>query len=77
MNKGLAFVMVGVLAVIGGAVFAALYIKKKIAREKEMEFDDFDVGVDDEEFEHFFGEDDDEEDVLAEEAAVDEKPDEE
>ena len=71
MNKGLAFILVGILAVIGGAAFAAYYIKKIVEKEKELDFDDFDIGVDDEEFEHFFGDDDDDEDVLSEEAAID------
>ncbi len=59
MNKGLGFLIVGLLAIIGGAAFAALIIKNKLTKEKEIDFDDFDTAVDDEEFEHFFGSDDD------------------
>ncbi|MDR0222841.1 MAG: hypothetical protein LBI38_04825 [Oscillospiraceae bacterium] len=55
MNKGLGILFVGILALIGGAVFAAMFIKKKLTGN-EIDFDDFDTAVDDEEFENFFGE---------------------
>ena len=58
MNKGVGFLILGGLAVLGGVVFAALVIKNKLARRREIDFDDFDEMVDDEEFEHFFGEKD-------------------
>lgn len=61
MNRGLGFLIVGILALLGGAAFAALLIKNKLTRDRDIDFDDFDVAVDDEEFEHFFGENDDEE----------------
>jgi len=58
MNKGLGFLILGVLAILGGAVFAALVIKNKLTREDdEIDFDDYDDVVDDEEMEHFYGED--------------------
>lgn len=61
MNKGLGLLIVGILALLGGAAFAALLIKKKLTKDRDIDFDDFDTAVDDEEFEHFFGEGEDEE----------------
>ena len=52
MFKGLGFLL-GLLVVIGGAVFVAMFIRKKLSGN-EIDFDDFDT-IDDEEFEHFFG----------------------
>ena len=59
MSKGAALLILGGLAVLGGAVFAALVIKNKLARCRDIdfdEFDDFDDFVDDEELKHFLGE---------------------
>ncbi|MDR0197011.1 MAG: hypothetical protein LBI36_02155 [Oscillospiraceae bacterium] len=63
MNKGLGILFVGVLALIGGAVFAALFIKKRLAGN-EVDFDDYDTAVEDEEFEHFFGDSDEKREVI-------------
>lgn len=79
MNKGIGALIVGILAVIGGAAFAALLIKNKLAKKKDdVDFDDFDNAVDDEEFEHFFGDEDETapevEETSAEEATSEEAP---
>ncbi|MDR2558153.1 MAG: hypothetical protein LBC86_01205 [Oscillospiraceae bacterium] len=42
MNKGIGLLILGGLAVIGGAVFAALLIKNKFAGSRNIDFDDFD-----------------------------------
>jgi hypothetical protein len=60
MSKGLGALIIGLLAILGGAAFAALLIKNKFSKRNETEFDDFDTAIDDEEFEHFFGDDEDE-----------------
>lgn len=63
MNKGLVGFLIGLIAVIGGAFVATILLKNKLIQNKEDEEDDFpeydplDDGVDDEEFENFFGED--------------------
>ena len=54
MNKGWFILIIGVVALLAGAVIAALLIRKRLAID-EIDFDDFDVAVDDEEFEHSFG----------------------
>ena len=55
MNKNLIAILIGVIAVLGGALAAFLIIRKKFARD-----DDFDMIGDDEFFDEdeFFGEDD-------------------
>jgi len=53
MSKGLGVLFIAVLALIGGAVFAAFAIRKRIIG-REIDFDDFDTAVEDEEFEQFF-----------------------
>jgi hypothetical protein len=55
MSKGIGLLILGGLAVIGGAIFAALLIKNKLAAERNIDFDDFDDFdlIDDEEFEQF------------------------
>lgn len=53
--KHLGIVLVGILAVIGGAAFAALLIRKKLNRETDIEFDE--DYTDDESFEDFYGDD--------------------
>ena len=59
MSKGVALLILGGLAVLGGAVFAALVIKNKLARCHDIdfdEFDDFDDIMDDEELKKFLDE---------------------
>ena len=59
MSKGIALLILGGLAVLGGAVFAALVIKNKLMGNRDIdfdEFDEFDDVIDDEEFKHFLGE---------------------
>jgi hypothetical protein len=58
MSKSLGLLILGGLAVIGGAIFAALLIRNKLAAERNIDFDDFDDFdlIDDEEFEQFLGE---------------------
>jgi hypothetical protein len=59
MGGKFGFVVLGVLALVGGAVFAVLQIKKRLTNDYGddfYDFDDFDP-VTDEEFEHFFAED--------------------
>lgn len=61
MSKGLGLLIIGGLAVIGGAVFAALLIRNKILRDEEDDFDEFDDFDDfdyddDPGFENYFGE---------------------
>ena len=60
MSKGLGFLILGILAILGGAIFAALVIKNKLRGDREIDFDDFDdfddyEGVIDAELEHFQG----------------------
>ena len=55
MNKGLALLILGGLAVLGGAVFAALVIKNKLAGDCDIDFDDFE-DFDEEELKHFLDE---------------------
>lgn len=71
MNKGIGAIIIGIIAVIGGAALAALFIKNKLdkKKEEELDFDDLDNPVDDEEFEKFFGDDDDNDASDAEEAS--------
>ncbi|MCL2633181.1 MAG: hypothetical protein FWD34_01565 [Oscillospiraceae bacterium] len=64
MNKGLGVLIIAIVALVAGAVVAALLIRKKLSGN-EIDFDDFDIAVDDEEFEHFFG--DEETDVIVSE----------
>lgn len=71
MNRGLGLLIVGILALLGGAAFAALLIKNKLIRDRDIDFDDFDTAVDDEEFEHFFGDED--EDIYDEEEIAEEE----
>jgi chromosome condensin MukBEF MukE localization factor len=60
MSKGLGLLILGGLAVIGGAIFAAMVIKNKLAAERAIEFDEFDdyeyLIDEDEEFEGFINE---------------------
>jgi len=59
MNKGLGFLVLGILAILGGAIFAALVIKNKLAGKHDIDFDDFDefeLIIDDEEFERILDE---------------------
>ncbi len=61
MNKKLIAILIGVIAVLGGALAAFLIIRKKFAdRDDFDEFEDFDMIGDDEFFDEdeFFGEDD-------------------
>ncbi len=64
MNKGIGALIVGILALVGALALVALFVKKKTEKEQEFEDDyydtDFDLTVDDEEFEHFFGDDEEE-----------------
>jgi hypothetical protein len=57
MNKGLGFLILGILAILGGAIFAALVIKNKLGRDRDIDFDDFDGFeiIDDEEFDELLG----------------------
>lgn len=67
MNKGLGAFLLGLLAVVGSAAFIALLIKKKLAREQDIDFDEFDDVVDnDEDYESFFNDDDDNEETADE-----------
>ena len=75
MNKGLGALIVAILAVVGGAFAATYVIKKKLAKSQENDFDTFENPVDDDEFEHFFG--DDEAEMLDELDADDEDENEE
>ncbi len=56
MNKNIVALLVGIIALIAGALAAAYLIKKKMDAEQEEfdEFEDFDMIDDDDEF---FGED--------------------
>lgn len=56
MNKNVIAILVGIIALIAGALAAAYLIKKKMDAEQEEfdEFEDFDM-IDDED--EFFGED--------------------
>jgi hypothetical protein len=58
MSKGLGLLILGGLAVIGGAIFAALLIRNRIAGDRNIDFDDFDDFdlIDDEEFGDYLGE---------------------
>ena len=61
MNKSLIAVLVGVIALLAGALAAFLILRKKFAAEDDFdEFEDFDMIGDDEFFDEdeFFGEDD-------------------
>jgi len=60
MKPGLGFLILGILAILGGAIFAALVIKNKLRGRDDIDFDDFDDfddydGVIDAELEHFKG----------------------
>lgn len=63
MNKGIGALIFGLLALVGGLAFVAILVKSKLSKEKEFEDenynDDFDLSVEDEEFEHFFGDNED------------------
>lgn len=54
--KGIGIFIVSLLAVIGGAAFAALLIKKKLKREAEVDFDE-DYPLHDDDFEEFYDDD--------------------
>ena len=61
MNKSLIAVLIGIIALLAGALTAFLIIRKKFAAEDDFdEFEDFDMIGDDEFFDEdeFFGEDD-------------------
>jgi hypothetical protein len=55
MKPGLGFLILGILAILGGAIFAALVIRNKLRGDYEIDFDDFDDydGVLDAELAHF------------------------
>ncbi|MCL2698628.1 MAG: hypothetical protein FWE74_11190 [Oscillospiraceae bacterium] len=55
MSKGLGLLILGGLAVLGGAVFAALVIKNRLLGAGSIDFDDFEdfEVVDEAEFEQF------------------------
>ncbi len=62
MNKGLVGFILGLIAVLGGAFVATMFLKNKLTKKYDDEddfddFDSFDDPVDDEEFEHFFAND--------------------
>ena len=60
-NKSLIALLLGIIAVLGGALAAFLIIRKKFAVDDDFdEFEDFDMIGDDEFFDEddFFGEDD-------------------
>ena len=62
MNKNLIAVLVGIIAVLAGALAAFLIIRKKFAADDDFdEFEDFDMIGDDEFFDEdeFFDDDDD------------------
>ena len=64
MNKGIGALIVGILAVLAGAFVATMLLKKKLSsKDDENDFDSFEAPVDDEEFEHFFGEEDEDTDI--------------
>ena len=68
-GKGLGTLIIAILAVLGGAFAATMLIRKKLAKnEDDADFDAFENPVDDEEFEHFFGDDEDEVAEVPEEA---------
>lgn len=61
MNKNLIAILVGIIALLAGALTAFLIIRKKFAADDDFdEFEDFDMIGDDEFFDEdeFFGEDD-------------------
>ena len=61
MNKNIIAILIGVIALLGGALAAFLIIRKKFAADDDFdEFEDFDMIGDDEFFDEdeFFGEDD-------------------
>lgn len=61
MNKNLIALLVGIIALLAGALTAFLIIRKKFAADDDFdEFEDFDMIGDDEFFDEdeFFGEDD-------------------
>lgn len=73
MNKGIGPLIVAIIAIIAGAFAATLVVRKKLAKNnEENDFDTFENPVDDDEFEHFFGDDDEDEiDEAADTAADD------
>jgi hypothetical protein len=55
MPRGLGFVIVGILAVIGGAAFVGLLLRNKLRKKVDRaDFDEFDGDLDDIEFEEYF-----------------------
>jgi hypothetical protein len=61
MNKNIIAILIGVIAILGGALAAFLIIRKKFASDDDFdEFEDFDMIGDDEFFDEdeFFGEED-------------------
>ena len=66
MNKNVIAILIGIIAVLGGALAAFLIIRKKFAADDDFdEFEDFDMIGDDEFFDEdeFFGDDDSEYEV--------------
>ncbi|MCL2086658.1 MAG: hypothetical protein FWH05_03590 [Oscillospiraceae bacterium] len=59
-NKNFFLGVLGIIAVISGAIITLLLLKDKFRRRGEFDFDEFDeiFEGDDEEFEHFFDTDD-------------------
>ncbi len=61
MNKNIIAILIGIIAILAGALAAFLIIRKKFAADDDFdEFEDFDMIGDDEFFDEdeFFGEDD-------------------
>ena len=66
MNKNLIAILIGIIAVLAGALAAFLIIRKKFAADDDFdEFEDFDMIGDDEFFDEdeFFGDDESEYEV--------------
>ena len=62
MNKNIIAILIGIIALLGGALAAFLIIRKKFAADDDFdEFEDFDMIGDDEFFDEdeFFDDDDD------------------
>ncbi|MDR1754173.1 MAG: hypothetical protein LBR74_04610 [Eubacterium sp.] len=54
MNRGLFFGLLGIIALISGAIISIVLLKHKFNRRDEYDFEEFNDVIDDEEFEHFF-----------------------
>lgn len=72
MNKGLGGFLLGLLAIVGGTVFIALLIKKKMTKKQEIDFDEFDDVIDEsDEYDDFFNDDEDDVSIVDEEVVDD------